>query len=63
MKEDNQYYKLILGIINMANKIRICNCGKCGHRWASRIKNPGVCPKCHSYKWREKKQGILGWGL
>jgi Zn finger protein HypA/HybF involved in hydrogenase expression len=30
-------------------------CQRCGHTWIPRIDDVKVCPKCHSYRWNEKK--------
>ena len=31
-------------------------CKKCQHIWLPRVDNVAVCPKCHSYKWKEEKK-------
>jgi hypothetical protein len=27
-------------------------CKRCGYLWTSRVKEPKVCPRCISYKWK-----------
>ncbi len=47
------------------SNVKFCTCKRCGWKWASRIKNPHVCPnpKCHSVNWNARKQNKNGWGL
>ena len=30
-------------------------CQRCQFRWNPKVKEPKVCPKCKSYKWKEEK--------
>lgn len=45
------------------NKLKICECLRCGHDWGSRLPlPPRFCPRCHSEAWsrakRERVQSI-----
>lgn len=39
----------------MEIKINFVKCQRCKHEWVPRKKKVFVCPKCHSFKWNEKK--------
>ena len=41
--------------------IKIWNCLRCGHEWASKMVKPNLCPKCRSPYW-ETKRGTLKMG-
>lgn len=32
---------------------KVASCMRCGLNWRPRLESPRVCPKCHSYRWRE----------
>jgi predicted Zn-ribbon and HTH transcriptional regulator len=31
-------------------------CKRCGHKWLPRIRDPVLCPKCKSARWKEPKE-------
>jgi uncharacterized Zn finger protein (UPF0148 family) len=34
-------------------------CAKCGYHWLSRKTNPVCCPRCKSYKWKDKQTDVI----
>lgn len=45
-----------MGKIKLTGKIRILNCNRCKHEWATRnIKDPKYCPKCKSPYWNKPR--------
>ena len=41
--------------------IKVWNCLRCGHEWASKMDKPHICPKCKSPYWHTPK-GVLKMG-
>lgn len=40
-------------------EIKLLDCLKCQHRWASRLEQPKMCPRCKRYDWnREKRERV-----
>ena len=38
------------------DKIRVLNCNRCLHEWATRREqDPKVCPKCHNPYWDKER--------
>ena len=45
-----------MGEIKLTGKIRILNCNRCKHEWATRNKkDPKYCPKCKSPYWNKPR--------
>jgi len=40
----------------MEVRLNYLKCSKCQHEWIPRKKKVYVCPKCHTYKWNDKKE-------
>ena len=37
------------------NMLRIVQCNRCQHKWATKLEEPRFCPRCKSPYWNKKR--------
>ena len=60
---ENIEHELTKDEINTARewafRISKLKCNQCRHEWVPRIKNPRMCPECHSIRWDKEPNKTL----